>query len=329
MYQPANITWTDLSVAVSGIPPSPRDGLGFTFAGGKIYVHGGFGSNGACSRINAILFNPSVHIITALGPEHANRSCSPAHSPCGRLAGRPACLRLRPNVLDGHLRPRIRRAAGAPRQPRPRRSERPALRLRRLRRSRCAPELVAGGAAARRRVGAGCNCARIRRPHARGSPHIVRGVCGSRSAEAAQVALPYWAGGGGSGSRLAAALRGEHASRAFPPACRRRVAGPRHQEARPADPSRPEGPSVPRSRPSRGPARQPLRAACCLRLLCKQRISSYKPCHRQPKPSSTVFGSVCRANDVDVNHIVHTYNIILCTQTTSVGYCYCFCAFIV
>ena len=52
MYEPANITWTDLSVAVSGIPPSPRDGLGFTFAGGKIYVHGGFGSNGACARIN-------------------------------------------------------------------------------------------------------------------------------------------------------------------------------------------------------------------------------------------------------------------------------------
>ena len=47
MYDPINISWTDLSVAVSGTAPPPRDGHGFALVGGKLYVHGGYGTSGA------------------------------------------------------------------------------------------------------------------------------------------------------------------------------------------------------------------------------------------------------------------------------------------
>ena len=40
------MAWTDLTLDVSGIPPSPRYGHGFTAAGARLYVHGGFGENG-------------------------------------------------------------------------------------------------------------------------------------------------------------------------------------------------------------------------------------------------------------------------------------------
>lgn len=51
MYAPSKISWTDLSVAVSGIPPSPRDGHGLAVEGGKLYVHGGVGNSGACLMV--------------------------------------------------------------------------------------------------------------------------------------------------------------------------------------------------------------------------------------------------------------------------------------
>ncbi len=40
---PANMTWTKLSAA-RGSPPAARAGHGFTSAGGKLYVHGGYGN---------------------------------------------------------------------------------------------------------------------------------------------------------------------------------------------------------------------------------------------------------------------------------------------
>jgi hypothetical protein len=46
VYDPAAGSWTNLSAALSGTPPSPRFGHGFTSAGGKLYVHGGFGVYG-------------------------------------------------------------------------------------------------------------------------------------------------------------------------------------------------------------------------------------------------------------------------------------------
>ena len=42
MYDPADMSWTNL---VSGSPPSPRYGQGLTASGGKLYMHGGYGSN--------------------------------------------------------------------------------------------------------------------------------------------------------------------------------------------------------------------------------------------------------------------------------------------
>jgi hypothetical protein len=46
VYDPDAGAWTDLSAAISGTPPSPRDDHGFTSAGGKLYVHGGYGTRG-------------------------------------------------------------------------------------------------------------------------------------------------------------------------------------------------------------------------------------------------------------------------------------------
>jgi len=42
VFDPATMAWTDLSAATSGTPPSARGGHGFTSAGGKLYVHGGY-----------------------------------------------------------------------------------------------------------------------------------------------------------------------------------------------------------------------------------------------------------------------------------------------
>jgi hypothetical protein len=42
VYDPAAGAWTDLSAALGGTLPSPRGGHGFTSAGGKPYVLGGF-----------------------------------------------------------------------------------------------------------------------------------------------------------------------------------------------------------------------------------------------------------------------------------------------
>ncbi len=47
VYDSVNIRWTELTDAVFGTLPDPRDGHGFTTAGGKLYVHGGYGVTGA------------------------------------------------------------------------------------------------------------------------------------------------------------------------------------------------------------------------------------------------------------------------------------------
>jgi N-acetylneuraminic acid mutarotase len=46
VYDPVAGAWTDLSAAVSGTPPLTRWGHGFTFAGGKLYVFGGWDDQG-------------------------------------------------------------------------------------------------------------------------------------------------------------------------------------------------------------------------------------------------------------------------------------------
>jgi hypothetical protein len=45
-FDPINMTWTLLSAAEDGARPSARRSHGFTSAGGKLYVHGGY-NNGA------------------------------------------------------------------------------------------------------------------------------------------------------------------------------------------------------------------------------------------------------------------------------------------
>ncbi len=47
-----NVTWKLLSPAAgSAQPPSARGGHGFTSAGGKLYVHGGYGYEGVCGDV--------------------------------------------------------------------------------------------------------------------------------------------------------------------------------------------------------------------------------------------------------------------------------------
>jgi hypothetical protein len=40
-FDPADMTWTQLSAADDAVRPSARSGHGFTSAGGRLYVHGG------------------------------------------------------------------------------------------------------------------------------------------------------------------------------------------------------------------------------------------------------------------------------------------------
>jgi hypothetical protein len=42
VYDPSSKSWNDLSASSSGTPPSSRIDFGFTSAGGKLYVHGGW-----------------------------------------------------------------------------------------------------------------------------------------------------------------------------------------------------------------------------------------------------------------------------------------------
>ncbi len=43
LFDPANTTWSLLSAAAGSSGPAARWGHGFTSAGGKLYVHGGYG----------------------------------------------------------------------------------------------------------------------------------------------------------------------------------------------------------------------------------------------------------------------------------------------
>ena len=50
VYDSANMMWTDLSVAVIGIPPVAREAHGFTCTGDKLYVHAGWAGHGEARR---------------------------------------------------------------------------------------------------------------------------------------------------------------------------------------------------------------------------------------------------------------------------------------
>ena len=72
------MNWTRLSAALDAPRPSARDSHGFTSAGGKLYLHGGYG-------------------IGAHGYEGdgCSLSLSPAHTPCARAhAVSPLAIRV-------------------------------------------------------------------------------------------------------------------------------------------------------------------------------------------------------------------------------------------
>jgi hypothetical protein len=53
VFNPATMTWFDLSGHALGTPPDTRFGHGFKCAGSKLYVHGGSGRSGEFSRPGA------------------------------------------------------------------------------------------------------------------------------------------------------------------------------------------------------------------------------------------------------------------------------------
>ena len=57
-FDPAAMAWTDLSDTVKGIPPTARGGLGFTSAGGKLYVFGGYTDNGLVNDLH--VYDPAA-----------------------------------------------------------------------------------------------------------------------------------------------------------------------------------------------------------------------------------------------------------------------------
>jgi hypothetical protein len=46
LYDPASVTWFNLSSHARGSPPCERTEHGFAWVGGKLYVHGGRGKEG-------------------------------------------------------------------------------------------------------------------------------------------------------------------------------------------------------------------------------------------------------------------------------------------
>jgi hypothetical protein len=66
-FDPATMTWTLLSAALDAPRPSARNLHGFTSAGGKLYVHGGYG----------LLAN-------GFNGDGCSLSLSLAHTPCAR-----------------------------------------------------------------------------------------------------------------------------------------------------------------------------------------------------------------------------------------------------
>ena len=59
VFDPAKMTWTDLSAAINGPRPSARSFHGFTSAGGKLYVHGGLKTGGTqgCSCLPSLFLS--------------------------------------------------------------------------------------------------------------------------------------------------------------------------------------------------------------------------------------------------------------------------------
>jgi N-acetylneuraminic acid mutarotase len=62
VYNPATMTWFDLSSHALGTPPTARFQHGFTSAGGKLYVHGGYGINADGNEGDgcSLSFSPSL-----------------------------------------------------------------------------------------------------------------------------------------------------------------------------------------------------------------------------------------------------------------------------
>jgi hypothetical protein len=91
VYDPAAGAWTDLSAALSGTPPSPRSFHGFTSAGGKLYVHGGYGDSGeeGAGRVEGM---------EMVGAEAGRRDVT------GGAAGRRAWGRVAGETAGGRMR---------------------------------------------------------------------------------------------------------------------------------------------------------------------------------------------------------------------------------
>jgi hypothetical protein len=62
VYDPTNMTWTNLSTPASGKEPSRRMGHGFSSSEGKLYVHGG--QDAKCKKVGGRAQNTGLKSIT-------------------------------------------------------------------------------------------------------------------------------------------------------------------------------------------------------------------------------------------------------------------------
>ncbi len=117
VYNPASMTWFNLSGHAIGTPPSARFAHGFTSAGDKLYVHGGYDGSGE-SAVREEGGNALQHLIFFLcapaGPTTAARPLAHTHNALcwldARTHARAACesaaapwLRAKSGAIVGNL----------------------------------------------------------------------------------------------------------------------------------------------------------------------------------------------------------------------------------
>jgi hypothetical protein len=104
VYDPAAGAWTDLSAALSGTPPSLRRYHGFTSAGGKLYVHGGYDDSGESDAGQAEGVGIATHLLHTVGCTGNWVGCSPPASHQGEsVNGSWALLAFRGHEEPSHL----------------------------------------------------------------------------------------------------------------------------------------------------------------------------------------------------------------------------------
>ena len=75
MYDTSTQTWTDLTSATSGIPPTARQSHGFAALDGKLYVFGGLDESGSPVQLPRVkrISDPHTHARTDVNNDDNNQ----------------------------------------------------------------------------------------------------------------------------------------------------------------------------------------------------------------------------------------------------------------